>query len=83
MDMVLEQERATFDRHKEELLAKAKGKFVLIHEDEVLGIFETQREAIHEGYDRLGNVPFLTHKILETQESYFITNSHGLVNFDA
>ncbi|MGH9791432.1 MAG: hypothetical protein ACRD5W_09505 [Candidatus Acidiferrales bacterium] len=40
---LLDAELATFERHKDELLGKAEGKFVLIHRDRVVGIFDTQK----------------------------------------
>lgn len=67
MGMMLDEELRTFEENKSELLSASEGKFVLIKENCVLGIFETQAEAIGEGYRRLGNVPFLTREIAERE----------------
>jgi hypothetical protein len=36
---------------------------VLIHHDEILGVFASRREALRTGYQQLGNVAFLVHEI--------------------
>ena len=46
---VLATELATYAAHKTELLAQSRGKYVLIHGDEVVGAFETEGDAITEG----------------------------------
>ena len=63
MPSVLEPELKTYERHKSELLGRAEGKYVLIHESEILGVFESKLDAINQGYERLGNVPFLVKRI--------------------
>jgi hypothetical protein len=65
MSMILDEELRTYEDKKHELLTEFKGKFVLIKGSGILGIFDTQGEAIEEGYGRLGNVPFLTKEISE------------------
>ena len=40
---------------------------MLIKGSGILGIFDTQGVAIEEGYNRLGNVPFLTKEISERE----------------
>lgn len=59
----LRQELETFDAHRAELLGRAAGKFALVHEDQVIGIFDTEADAIRDGYRQFGNVPFLVKKI--------------------
>lgn len=65
MPDVLDREMKTYEREKDELLGRAAGKFVLIHEDQVVGEYESQADAIAEGYRRFGNVPFLVKRIEE------------------
>jgi hypothetical protein len=62
---VLERELKTYEREKEQLLLRSTGKFVLIREDDVVGEYQTQSDAIAEGYRRFGNVPFLVKRIEE------------------
>ena len=64
MDNVLAQELQTYEARREDLLAAAEGKFVLIKADQVLGVFETGQDAIRQGYRQLGNVPFLVRQIV-------------------
>jgi hypothetical protein len=59
----LETELQTFEEHREELVGTSNGKFVLIRGTEVLGTFDTQADALAEGYKTLGNVPFLVRHI--------------------
>ena len=63
----LDQEMKTYETHKENLLAKSKGKFVLIKGDKILGIFENQVDAVNQGYKDLGVVPFLVKEIQEVE----------------
>jgi hypothetical protein len=63
MAPVLEKEWKTYEQQRAHLLEDHAGEFVLIHKREVLGVFGSRHEALKEGYQRLGNVPFLVHKI--------------------
>ena len=56
--------RETFRAHKEELLANAAGKYVLICGDNIAGTFDTVNDAVAEGYRQFGNTPFLAKQIL-------------------
>jgi hypothetical protein len=59
----LQQELRTFEAHRAELLGQALGKFALVHKDQVAGVFDTEADAIREGYRAFGNVPFLVKRI--------------------
>jgi hypothetical protein len=63
----LDRERATYLREKRRLIAEALGKYVLIKGDEVLGVYDTQKAAIDDGWKKLGRVPIFTHKIVEVE----------------
>lgn len=62
---VLEQEIETFERHRAELVGRARGDFVLIKGERIVGIFDSEIDAINRGYEEFGNVPFLVQQILE------------------
>lgn len=62
---ILDKELATFEAHREDLLGRAKGKFVLIKGDRVVDVFENAVDATKRGYDEFGNSPFLVKEILE------------------
>jgi hypothetical protein len=67
---LFEQELATFAAHKADLLRDHPGKWVLIKGDQVLGVYEDQMAAANAGYQKLGNVAFLTKEILEQDRVY-------------
>jgi hypothetical protein len=60
---VLKTELQSYEAHKDELDAKGEGKFVLISERDVAGIWETYEDALQAGYERFGLKPFLVKKI--------------------
>ncbi len=67
MPSVLEGELQAYQACKEELLSEAEGKFVLIHDGQVLGTYDSKMDAIAEGYARLGNVPFLVKQVVRVE----------------
>lgn len=72
---VLETELETFASKKAELLASSNGKYALIHGTEVAGTFETEGDAISQGYQKFGNVPFLVKRIVEVEQAAnFVSN---------
>ncbi|HVA70545.1 MAG TPA: hypothetical protein VNF08_04390 [Acidimicrobiales bacterium] len=62
---VLSAETATFNANKDRLLAEANGKYALVIGDEVVGTYVSERDALNEGYKRIGNKPFLVKKIVQ------------------
>lgn len=65
MSTVLDTELKTYDQQRDHLLATAEGKFVLIHGAQVVGVYESEMDAISQGYKQFGNVPFLVKEILK------------------
>jgi hypothetical protein len=63
MAQVLDREWETYEQQRAGLLEAHKGKFVLIHDDKLLGIFNSRAAAREEGYRQLGRVPFLIQEI--------------------
>lgn len=75
MSEILGLELDTYKKHREALLKAAEGSFVVISRDKILGVFESQSDAIRQGYDQLGNVPFLVKQVLEVEEVHgFVSN---------
>jgi hypothetical protein len=72
MGRTLKKELETYERTREQLLATHRGEFVLIHGCDVIGCFGSEREAIGEGYRRLGHVPFLVKEIRESDEPVYL-----------
>jgi hypothetical protein len=58
-------ELVTFAKHRDELLGRAKGKFVLINGGDVVDVFEDRMDAVVRGYREFGNHPFLVKKVAE------------------
>ncbi len=63
----LQDELATYDQHRDELLKQAAGKFVLVHGTAIAGVFESQMQAVNAGYERFGNVPFLVKQVVAVE----------------
>jgi hypothetical protein len=59
----LEKELSYFEQHRSELLARARGKFALIKNEELVDTFDSQFDAIRAGYRQFGNEPFLVKQI--------------------
>ena len=72
MPDILANELEAFERQKDDLLGKAEGKFALVRDDEVAGVFDSKEDAIEEGYKQFGNIPFLVKQIVrvETPQNY-------------
>ena len=68
----LEREIKTYNEQLPELL-QHDGKFVLIHEDSVGGVFDTYGDAIKAGYEKFGLKPFLVKKIQAVEQIQYFT----------
>jgi hypothetical protein len=65
--MALERELDTYRRELPRLL-QDEGKFVLVHGDEVAGVYDTEESAVEAGDDRFGLEPFLVKQISRSEE---------------
>lgn len=75
MTQLLASELDTYKRHRDELLGKHEGKYVLVYRDQVIGVFDSKRDAIVQGYERFGNVPFLVKQIVKVETPQdFVSN---------
>ena len=63
MAPALYKELDTYDRNKDQLVGQAEGKYVLIHDGEIAGIWETYEDALQAGYTQFGLEPFLVKQI--------------------
>lgn len=60
----LQAEILTYRRELPRLLdEKEAGRFVVIRGEQLLGTWDTYRDALQHGYDRLGDLPFMVQKI--------------------
>jgi hypothetical protein len=72
MDTVLQEELETYRKHKPHLLQTAARKYVLIHKDQVVGTFDTEEDAVNQGYRKLGNVAFLVQRVEAIEKPWFL-----------
>jgi hypothetical protein len=72
MPELLSAELETFEKHRDQLVGKSEGRFALVYKDQIVGVFDSERDAIAQGYERFGNVPFLVKQVLkvETPENF-------------
>ena len=70
--MALEREIETYKAKLLELTPN-EGKFVLIHGDEVVDVFQTYEDAIKEGYAKFGLKPFLVKQIQAVERVQFVS----------
>ncbi len=65
--MSLEREIQTYRRKLPELLDH-RGKYVLIHHGEVIGIFDSFPDALRAGYERFIDEAFLVRRIRDAEQ---------------
>lgn len=79
---LLAEERAAFEKHKDEWAAKYPGKFALIHGSDLVGAFDSQAQAYAEALKRFGVTPVwivpLTPGV--AQEAHFPALTLGLLH---
>lgn len=75
--MDLERELKVFEEKLPELLKQHAGKFVLIHEDDVVDFYNAYEDAIRAGYEKFGPTPFLVKKIEVEHRVRFFGRLHG------
>ncbi len=70
--MALDKELETYQAQLPGLLEHA-GEFVVIHGDEVAGIWQTYQDALKAGYEKFGLEPFLIKQIQEIEPVHCVT----------
>jgi len=75
----LSNELKTYEKNFESLVGTHEGKFVVIHGEHVLAVFDSQPDAIAWGYRELGNVPFLVKQVVRVEAPLsFVSNLLGI-----
>jgi hypothetical protein len=69
---MLDKEREYFETHRAEWLKKYPGKFVLVKDEELIGAFNTQQEALIEGARRFGTASFLVRQVEQSEQVVYI-----------
>jgi hypothetical protein len=76
----LKHELAFYECKKPEFLLAYEGKFVLIKDSQLLGVFDSAEQAYAEGLSKLGNVPFLIKQVAKEEPIESIPALHfGLI----
>lgn len=75
MTDLLQKEIATYTAQKNVLVGTSRGKFVLIKGEQMLDIFDVKIDAIRQGYERLGDVPFLVKQVVEVETPQNFTSN--------
>ena len=79
MVSILRKELQTYEAKKAELIGKYQGKFALIKDTDVLGVFDTKLDAIWRRYAHFGRVPFLVkHIVVVETPQHFTSNLLGV-----
>jgi hypothetical protein len=73
-----DRERATYERLKPALLAKAEGKYVVIVGDEVIGPLEIHEDAELAGYTRFGIGPLYIKQVLAEEPVIEVTRFYAI-----
>ena len=69
---MLDKERKYFETQRADWLKKHPGKFVLVKDEELIGVFNTQQEALIEGARRFGTDSFLVRQVEESEQVVYI-----------
>ena len=75
MPPILDAEMKTYETNRDQLLGTAEGKFVLIQNNQVVGIYDSKMDAIAMGYQQFGNVPFLVKQIVKVEAPQNFTSN--------
>jgi len=73
---MLELETKTFEQKLPELLTMDTGKYVLIKEDKVIGVFVAIEDALIYGYEKYLDQPFFVREVLPVQEPMDFTSHY-------
>tara|TARA_Y100000310_G_C20595906_1_gene770492 strand:- start:599 stop:847 length:249 start_codon:yes stop_codon:yes gene_type:complete len=69
-DIYLQKQLEHFKAHQKDLVEKYKGKFVVIKDQDIQGVFNTEMEAYTDAQKKFELGTFLIQQCLPGQESY-------------
>jgi hypothetical protein len=69
---MLEKERTYFQQQRTEWLTKFPGRFVLVKNDALIGVFNTPDEALMEGARRFGLESFMVRQVEQDEQDVYI-----------
>lgn len=71
---MLAEEMATYRAHLPGLLQGQQSQYVLIKGTDVVAVFNDRSEALREGHQRFGVVPFLVRQIVACEPVVYLPN---------
>ena len=71
----LAEELKTYQAHRSELLRTAKGKYALVKNSSIIGLYDKEEEAFSEAYRQFRLSGFMIKRVLEHDEVYTIGGS--------
>ena len=75
MTDILREELETYQQNKKKLVDESNGKYVLIKGKSIIGVYESEKDALKEGITKFGNVPFLVKRIEEIEQVQHYTSN--------
>jgi|APCry1669189204_1035204.scaffolds.fasta_scaffold04741_4 hypothetical protein len=64
----LQKDKEWFERNREELLKHHKSRWIAIHDQESIGIFDSFKEAYNQGVEKAGSEDITVRQITEKDE---------------
>ena len=64
----LEEGERWFEQNRKELLAKHKGKWIVVHDQKLIGIYDSFKEAFTKGIEATGSEGILVREVTEKDE---------------
>jgi hypothetical protein len=68
--MALEKERSWYEANKAELLAKHRGKWIVVHGDKLIGVYENSVEAYNKGVETTKCEEILVRCVVESDDPF-------------
>jgi len=65
---ILKKELEVYERMREELLEKYRGKVVAIKDGKLVGVYDSEEEAFRDIVERYGLVPVLIKRVMEEEK---------------
>jgi len=73
---MFEKEFKTLKEHSQQLkLENPHGGFVVINEEEILGVWLNRQDALKQGIEQYGNQPFLVRNLQEQNSIWYFTRA--------
>jgi len=74
-----------FEKHLPQLLRKHKGKWIVIFENELIGVYDTFSEAYHHGIEEIGSEQIFVRQVKKKDDKPMelsVNITLGLINAD-